>query len=555
MKRRLKGSLFGLIFNQFIEFIPYYIAAFCFLYGTHYVQSMLPFYAKELADVVDVGHSHIDVTKFFLLALGIVFFRTSSRLSFFYPARVLQKKLRLEILTLLENRGPTRYSKFTSGELFQILSNAMEDIRALLGFALLQVANIVFALIVLVPKIIEYNDKLLIAILPMFICFLIFMAIVSTNKTFFRKAQDLMADVQNFIMESYLGKQTVKNYHSEGPFIDLFSKYSLKELLNGYKASFRISISLPFIPLGVGLSLLWGAYIIRAEDLGASALVLFSGFVFLFLEPIAFLAWIGVVFARAGGAWSKIRKLISALDEESEVEKYLAENNKDLNEKMLSDGTLFLNVDYWNERISIPVKRAKWTVLVGKTGCGKTEVLKQVAEILKQHNTPLSYVAQTPYLYNDNIINNIFLGREFTQKQEDLAFELLKAFGLDYLESSREGLFNMEIGENGKRLSGGQAKRLCLVRSIMSEAEFLVWDDPFSAVDLILEKEIIAILKSDKRINNKTIILSSHRLSTVKLSDEVIYLEKEKGIIENGESLLLTNKKSKIYEYFENQMV
>ena len=58
----------------------------------------------------------------------------------------------------------------------------------------------------------------------------------------------------------------------------------------------------------------------------------------------------------------------------------------------------------------------------------------------------------------------------------------------------------MEIGENGKRLSGGQSKRLCLIRSIMSEAEFLVWDDPFSAVDLILEREIISILKTNPTI-------------------------------------------------------
>jgi len=113
----------------------------------------------------------------------------------------------------------------------------------------------------------------------------------------------------------------------------------------------------------------------------------------------------------------------------------------------------------------------------------------------------------------------------------------------------------LEVGENGKRLSGGQAKRLCLVRSLLSEAQILIWDDPFSSGDLLLEKEIILKLKKSEVMKDKTVILTSHRLSTVRNSDELFYLDREVGIIEQGPVEQILKEQSKTYEYFQKQMV
>ena len=61
---------------------------------------------------------------------------------------------------------------------------------------------------------------------------------------------------------------------------------------------------------------------------------------------------------------------------------------------------------------------------------------------------------------------------------------------MNLLDLSRE-LLILPLGENGKRLSGGQIKRMCLIRTLMGNAKFIIWDDPFSSVDLILEKKIM----------------------------------------------------------------
>lgn len=548
MKKRLDVTLFELLKNQFIEFFPWYIGAFLALYGLHYIQSELPFMAKELADFVTQEAHDFNTVKFAYLAVGIIFFRTSSRLLFFYPARVLQKYLRVEAIERLETANPIRYKKFSAGQLFQTVGNDLEEVRALVGFALLQVANIVIAMSVLIPKLMGFSPKLLLALSPVFIGFILFTIIVSNNRKYYRKTQDLQGEVQNFIMESYAGKKTIKNFHVEKSFINLFSKHSMAELLNFYKAGNNIALSIPLVPFGVGVSLLWGAHIIRVESLGASSLVLFSGFVFLFLEPMMFLSWIGVVFARSSGAWARVKELINAIKVEDPSESELLELNE-------TNSDLSFNVKFWDEKINLTMVDKKWNVFIGQTGCGKTEVIKQIASILQYKNLPISYVAQDPYLYNDSIRNNIFLGSKITKEREDEAFELLKLFGLDYLESNKEKLLNLEVGEHGKRLSGGQCKRVCLIRSLLSNGEIIIWDDPFSSVDLILEKQIFNKLKESHFSKNKTFILSSHRLTTVKLSDYIMYIDKDHGLIEQGHKTELLNKETRTYEYFENQMV
>lgn len=542
---RLKKTLPQLLWHQFIEFWPYYLGALFSLFMTHWIQSHLPFLAKELAESTSESLKNFPSWKFFLFAIGIIVFRTGSRLLFFYPARILEKLLRIELLSSLENTSPARYRSYSDGQVYQVMSMDMEQMRALIGFALLQIGNIGIALMVLVPKIVSFNANLVTALIPLLISFSLFTYIVGRNRKFFRLGQDYQGDVQNFIIESYAGKKTIKNYHAEKEFVSLFNSHSLKELMSFYTANKAIGIAIPLIPLGVGLSLVWGGHIVYSLDLGAPTLVLFSGFIFLFLEPLMFLSWIGVVFARSMGSWKRICELVDLISTKSSIENFHEENQANEDVKL----TL------WDNSYSFSFENNSWTVFVGKTGHGKTYLLTQLCDYYRMKDLVLSFVAQDPYLYNDTIEKNIFLGKEPNQEELNKAWDLLVLFGLDVINSDRSHLFNLEVGENGKRLSGGQAKRLALVRSLMSEANVLIWDDPFSSVDLIQEKQIILFLKEKKYLHGKKIILSSHRLSTVRLSDFVYLIDKEKGVMEEGNVNKLLTKGSETYEYFKTQMV
>lgn len=546
-KNRMIMNFTGMLWNQLKEFKVYYFFGVIALIFTHKIQSELPFMAKELADYVAKNNNELKPSLFFLCALGIIVFRTSSRILFFFPARLLQKYLRSELLEKLESNTPQRFRHLNAGQLFQYLSGDIDQIRALIGFVGLQGANFVIAFFILIPKMVSFNAHLLLALTPMLGAFIIFTVIVSRNRKYFKLTQDMQGEVQNLIMESYVGKRTIKNFHSEASFMELFGELSLKELYYFYRSSLGISITMPLISLGVGLSMLWGAYIIKSYDLGATTLILFSGFVFLFMEPMGYLSWIGVVVSRSHASWGRLKDLDLTLTTSVEAEEKLKGLNIDSGENY--------KIPFWDQSLVVGFKPQAWNVLISKTGHGKSELLLKLAEVLRQHGKSISLVAQDPYIFNDTMERNIFLGRKETDEERAHAKVMLKILGLDYLEPNLENLMKMEVGENGKRLSGGQAKRLSLVRSLMSGAEILIWDDPFSSVDLILEKEIITELKKHPMMKDKTLILTSHRLSTVRHSDYLVFIDKEEGIIEEGKVNNLLKENSKTYEYFQKQMV
>jgi len=548
MKKRFNLTFIQLIIDQTKDFYLYYLFGIIFLFLTHKIQSDLPFMAKNLADMIGKNDNQIDYHLFLWYAVGIVIFRTSSRILFFYPARVLQKWLREELLDTITVASPLRYKQYNSGQLFQYLTNDIDQIRALIGFVGLQGGNFIIGILVLVPKLFSFNATLLWALIPMIISFILFTIIVSRNREYFKKSAEAAGEIQNSIIESYIGKKTIKNFHAEAPFIELFSKLSLKELYYFYRSSIGLSITLPMIALGVGLSLLWGAHIIKVNQLGASTLIVFSGFIFLFMEPLSYLSWIGVVVSRSSTSWKRLMDLNAILENKSTLEQEIEKLNADRDYRQI-------HLPFWHSTIDFDFQPKALNVLVARTGHGKTHLLIMIAEVLKSKQQKISVVFQSPYIYNDSIKNNIFLGNIPNQEQINVAKNLLKLFGMNILESNLDKLLDLEVGENGKRLSGGQQKRLCLIRSILADADFILWDDPFSSVDLILEKEIISELKSSGVVNQKTIILTSHRLSTVKNSDYVIYLDKEVGVIEAGDVTKVLQSSGKLNEYFQQQMV
>ena len=89
----------------------------------------------------------------------------------------------------------------------------------------------------------------------------------------------------------------------------------------------------------------------------------------------------------------------------------------------------------------------------------------------------------------------------------------------------------------------------------MSDAQTLIWDDPFSSIDVIWEKDIIQGLKLSPILKNRTIILTSHRLSTVRQCDQVFYIDPTAGLVESGGPIKVLESGTKTYEFFEKQFI
>ena len=543
----LSGSSLGALLVRLArEYWWVYLSALLGIFFTHLLQVELPFIAKQLGELVLADKTEdIPYFRYLLIALGIIMFRTSSRVLFFWPARVLQGRLMEEITVRLEQCPPWRYQSYSTGQLYQHLVNDIVSVRAFIGFGLLHVGNTLIAIAVLAPRLAEFNEHLLIAFFPLVVGGLTLFLMTFYTQKFYREMSHIQGEVQNLIVETYKGKRTIKNFQAEKAFFKLFEWECRRELHAFFKGAMGGVVALPLMKLGVGLSFLWGAYIIYVEQLGATTLILFSGFVFLLQGPMMFASWVGIVTGRALASWRRIKSLLKDLEVTSQEEISIEELNRKKKH---------FNLNMWGQEVSFPFHINRWNVIVGDTGSGKSILLKYYATLLKSQGRGISYVAQENHLYNDTIQNNLFLGKDPSPIEIDRARELLELFHLGVLAADSSALMDMVVGENGKRVSGGQAKRICLVRSLVLGSDVLIWDDPFSNVDVILERKIVAALRNNP-LYRKTVVLTSHRLSTVKLCDEVFYIKKGEGLIERGAIVDMIKEKTKIYAYFEQQKV
>lgn len=550
MTPRLSRRFGPWILHHALEFKWFYLGAFLCLALLQFLQVQIPEQIRTLTKLMGQGRlSEVSEWVFVGLAFGILIFRTLSRLLFFYPARVQQKILRMELLEKLESVPPSRFASYAQGQVFQILFDDINNLRAFIGFGMLQIFNLVIAGFILVPKLTQSDPYLWPAFIPLFSSVGLFTVITLINQKIFKKIADKKGEVQQYIIEAYEAKQTVKNFHQEKNFIKGFVKLSGEELSLFFKSSVGFAISGPYIKLGLGASLLWASILIKRNGGTTSDLVFFSGFLYLFLEPVMFMSWVAVVMSQGLAAWKRVKELYNLLEMPSHEENELT--GIEIRE---TGNALSLSPTFWGKPVKLEVDKAKWNVLFGETGSGKSYLLSKFAVSLLLRGEKVSMVQQEPYLFNDTIRENIFLGPVPDEAARERAKYFLTMFQLDSLEDDIDKVLALEVGENGKRLSGGQMKRIALIRSLLSNAKVLIWDDPFSSVDIILERRIMEALKKSPECAGRTFIISSHRLTTVRLSDKAIFITRESGIESEG-PVTAVLKENKVVHFFKEQLV
>ncbi len=189
--------------------------------------------------------------------------------------------------------------------------------------------------------------------------------------------------------------------------------------------------------------------------------------------------------------------------------------------------------------VSFELLAGKKNVLIGKSGAGKSTVFNLLLKFLQTESgqilvdgQPLkdippqqwyqfiSWVPQKPHLFHDTIEQNVRLANPQAD-MEQVREACRKARLHDFIEALPQG-YQTIVGEQGARLSGGQAQRLALARAFLKDAPVVLLDEPTSNLDPELDAEILEILQDFAR--DKTQILIAHRLSTVKSADRIVAL-------------------------------
>lgn len=262
---------------------------------------------------------------------------------------------------------------------------------------------------------------------------------------------------------------------------------------------------------------------------------------------------------------------------------YQEENQDNLKNASFNDSIKLDNVcfKYPNEEgfslqnINMTIKKGEKIAIIGYNGAGKTTLTKLMLKlynpdsgsVLMDDETYLDFkdrsitkqfttVLQNFQIYCATVSENVLMKEVETKEEEELVVRALQNAGLyDKIKNLPNGIntiLTKEFSNEGLELSGGERQKLAIARVFASNAQIAILDEPTSALDPLAEKEVNdRILKLADEIN-KTIIIISHRLSTIVNVDYIYMLDSGK-IVEEGTHLELMHKHGKYYELFEAQ--
>ncbi len=234
-------------------------------------------------------------------------------------------------------------------------------------------------------------------------------------------------------------------------------------------------------------------------------------------------------------------RVLDLLEEEPAVEEVKGNDVTEFADMKLKNVSFSYDEEVILEDFNMDIKQNKIIGIYGKSGCGKSTLLKLLMRFWEVDNGSItiggknineintsdlrkmqSFVTQDTYLFNDTIANNIGIAKENATMEEIIA-AAKKASIHDFIMSLPNG-YDSKVGELGGNLSGGEKQRIGIARAFLHDAPMILLDEPTSNLDSLNEGIILKSLMESKE--NKTIIIVSHRKSTMNIADIVLDVEK-----------------------------
>ena len=234
-------------------------------------------------------------------------------------------------------------------------------------------------------------------------------------------------------------------------------------------------------------------------------------------------------------------RVLDLLEEEPAVEEVSGKETVEFADMKLENVSFAYDDEVILEDFNMEIKKNTIIGIYGKSGCGKSTLLKLLMRFWEVNNGAItiggknineintsdlrkmqSFVTQDTYLFNDTIANNIGIAKENATMEEIIA-AAKKASIHDFIMSLPKG-YDSKVGELGGNLSSGEKQRIGIARAFLHDAPMILLDEPTSNLDSLNEGIILKSLMESKE--NKTIIIVSHRKSTMNIADVVLDVEK-----------------------------
>ena len=451
---------------------------------------------------------------------------------------------------------PLRY--FQNNSTGNIMSHATNDINAVrmfIGPAVMYSIDTSIRLIIVVAIMISINFPLTIyALLPLPILSYGVYRVGKLIHEKYTKIQENFSLLTTRAQENFSGIRVIKSYVREENEIKRWSELS-KEYLQKNMNLVRIqAIIMPILYMITGISIIvviWiGGGKVISEEMNLGDITAFIVYLGILIWPMIAFGWVINIIQQGESSMKRLNKI---LNEPYEIyDAPAAETSL----KELKGEIEFRNVSFKYsdtlpevlEKVNLKIDIGSTLAIVGHTGSGKTSLINLIPRLydvtsgeilIDGHNvkdipldilrTNVAVVQQESFLFSDSVYGNISYGLREINNQRVEEVSRIANFNKD-VETFPNG-YNTVVGERGITFSGGQKQRASLARALAVDPKILILDDSFSAVDTHTEEEILTNLKAFMK--NRTSLIISHRISTVKDADNIVVLENGK-IAEQG---------------------
>ncbi len=532
--------------------------------GSNLFTVVQPKLVGEAVDTLKQGieTSNIDSDGLLLYAGAIVglslvagIFTFLTRQTLIVMSRHIEFDLRNDFLGHIQKLPLSYFQNTPTGDLMAHATNDISAVRNVVGPGVMYPSDTLMTFTMTLAMMLWSDWQLtLMALVPLP---LVSYAVYRLGKLIHEKFEGRQEQFSKLTMraqENLSGIRIVKAYVREEYEINRFFDLSKDYLRRNLVLAKIQSLMWPLMFLLVGFSLVitvyYGGLRVINGEISIGTLTAFFGYLILLIWPMIAFGWVTNMLQQGAASMERLAKIMDTKPDISDS------SETDYSIKDIRGGIEFRNASFMHknavkptlDNINLKISQGQTVAVVGYTGSGKSTLINLIPrlyditagdvlidgvniksiplDVLRSH---IGYVQQETFLFSDTLSDNISYGTDNGTEGHVKTAAEISQIARDVQEFPKG--FETMIGERGITLSGGQKQRTSIARAVMRNPKILILDDALSAVDTYTEEEILKRLRGVMK--NRTSIIISHRISTVKDADLIIVLDngtiKERG--------------------------
>lgn len=483
-----------------------------------------------------------------LLRASYVFFQILQTKTFQKISKEITYRIRKDVLTHLQKVSMEEYESLGSGKVASRLVTDIDTIDSFLSASISKLLVSVLSLVGVCMVLLLIHWQLALFIIFLNPLVVLFSAKMARGVARLKREQNRLTEVfQNALVETLEVFEQIRAANKERYFLAklLSSAKELKERSIDYAYKSDAAARLSFFIFVAGFEIFRAAGILTVaySDLSIGLMMAIFGYLWFMMTPIQEIINIQYAKRSADVALQRINELLRLHLEPQ----FPHEANPFASDEPIGIEIDRLTFAYPNKEpvlrdLSLVIPAGKISAIVGASGSGKTTLARLLVgfyvpqkgdilynrisyrriglDVIREH---VALVLQTPVLFNDTILFNVTLGREYPKERVEEALKMAQIY--DLVRRLPEGLLTV-VGRGGVRLSGGERQRIAIARMILQDPKVVILDESTSALDMETEQLLFCALEDF--LSRRTTILIAHRPSTIEKADMLFFLKEGK---------------------------